>query len=55
MPPWSQQQSALLTFRQRVNEEYKRAVREERSLQELSQVEMRVWAMLEEELIHLVA
>lgn len=55
MPPWGQQQPVLRTFRQRVNDAYKRAVREEHSLQELAQVEMRVWAMMEEELIHLAS
>ncbi len=55
MPPLSQQQPALRTFRQRVHEEYQRAVREERSLQELTQVETRVRAMLEEELIRLAS
>ncbi|HZO75793.1 MAG TPA: GAF domain-containing protein [Ktedonobacteraceae bacterium] len=55
MPAWAQQQPALRTFRQRVNEEYKRAVRQEQSLQDLAKVELHVRATLEEELMHLAS
>jgi len=55
MPPWSHQQPVLRTFRQRVNEAYQRAVRERHSLQDLTQVEMHVWTMMEEQLIQLAS
>ncbi len=54
MPPRQVQEQTWRAFRQRVRQEYQRAVREDRSLQELAQVEARVRAALEEELLHLL-
>jgi transcriptional regulator with XRE-family HTH domain len=51
MPPWTIQQRSFASFRQRVQEEYKRSLREDQPLQELAQVEERVRAMLEQELL----
>jgi hypothetical protein len=50
MPAWPVQQPSFRTFRQRVQEEYQRALREG-ALSEVSLVEERVRAMLEEELL----
>lgn len=53
MPYWHIQKQAFSSFRQRVNEEYKRSVREGQSRSELALAEARVRAVLEEELLHL--
>jgi hypothetical protein len=55
MPSWTIQQQHLCSFRQRVNDEYKRALREEQSLQDLTQVEARVRAAFEEEFLQLAS
>jgi transcriptional regulator with XRE-family HTH domain len=54
MPPLSVQKQHFSTFRQRVNDEYKRLVRE-LSLEELTQVEERVRVQLEGELLSIAA
>lgn len=54
MPPLSVQKQHFSTFRQRVNDEYKRLVRE-LSLEELTQVEERVRVQLEGELLSVAA
>ncbi len=50
MPAWSVQQPSFRAFRQRVQEEYQRALREG-ALSEVSRAEERVRVMLEEELL----
>jgi hypothetical protein len=55
MPSWIVQQQHLCSFRRRVNEEYKRALREEQSLQDLAQVEEHVRAAFEEEFLQLAS
>ncbi len=56
MPPWHVQKQHFSTFRQRVNDEYKRLVREEElPLAELAQVEERVRVQLEGELLNIAA
>ena len=55
MPSWKVQKHYFCSFRQRVNDEYKRALREEQSLQELAQVEARVREVLEGELLQLAS
>jgi hypothetical protein len=54
MPPWTVQKQHFSTFRQRVNDEYKRLVRE-LSLEELTQVEERVRVQIEGELLNIAA
>ena len=51
-PSWEVQKQSFQSFRQRVNEEYKRAMRDGHPLQELAQSEMRVREHLEEELLY---
>jgi hypothetical protein len=53
MPPWKIQRQHLASFRQRVNDEYKRAVREGQSPEVLATIEERVRSVLERELLQL--
>lgn len=55
MPPWKVQKQYFCSFRQRVNDEYKRSVREGQQLQELAQVEARVREALEGDLLQLAS
>jgi GAF domain-containing protein len=55
MPSWKVQQQYFCSFRQRVNDEYKRSIREGQPLQELAQVEERVRETLEGELLQLAS
>jgi hypothetical protein len=52
MPAWQVQQTYVDTFRQRVEEEYRKSLQSGR--RELAQVEQDVRGLLEEELLHLV-
>ena len=52
MPDWKTQRTSLSAFRQRVNDEYKRAVTEAEPLQALSSIENRVRQSIEAELLH---
>lgn len=53
MPSWERQQPHLASFRQRVQEEYARALREGESFEGLAQIEARVRQSLEGELLQL--
>src|SRR5258708_18299508 len=51
MPPQEMQDAYFSSFRSRVNEEYRREVRDGHSLSVLTQVEPRVRGLIEEELL----
>ncbi len=51
MPHWTRQLSSFETFRQRVESEYRRAIRQGESLRDITQAEQRVRSLLEEELL----
>ena len=55
MPSRNRQKDALRSFRQRVNDEYKRALRQGQSFQDLASIETRVRQALEDELLQLAS